>query len=62
MNIATLKEIIKDLPDNMEVLVSDADTDFTVQPATLAQVTNVVWSEDGTRSEPFSEEDCLIIK
>lgn len=62
MNIATLKEIIKDLPDTMEVLVSDADADFTVQPATLAQVTNVVWSEDGTKSEPFAEEDCLIIQ
>lgn len=62
MNIETLKEIIKDLPDTMEVLVADTDADFSFQPATLAKVTKVVWSEDGTKSEPFAEEDCLIIQ
>lgn len=64
MNIAVLKEVIKDLPDGMEILVGerDFDDDFNVKPATQIQVTNVLWSEDGTKKEPFCEEDCLIIK
>lgn len=62
MNIAALKEVIKDLPDGMEILVGDYDGDFDLKPASQIQVTNVLWSEDGTKTDPFSEEDCLIIK
>ena len=64
MNIASLKEVIKGLPDEMEVLIEDYDFDgdFVVKPASQIKVTNVLWSEDGTKTEPFSEEDCLIIK
>lgn len=62
MNVSALKEVIKDLPDGMEILVGDYDGDFDLKPASQIQVTNVLWSEDGTKTEPFSEEDCLIIK
>ena len=62
MNIAALKEVIKDLPDHMEVLIGDSDADFDLKPATQIQVTNVLWSEDGNKTEPYSEEDCLIVK
>lgn len=62
MNIATLKEVIKKLPNNMEILVGDYDGDFDLKPASQIQVTNVLWSESGEKEEPFTEEDCLIIK
>lgn len=61
MNIASLKEVIKDLPDSMEVVVSDVSGEFNYIPASEIKVKKLLWSEDGKKEEPYAETKCLII-
>jgi len=60
MNIKQLKEKIKDLDEDMDVVIEKDDTEFSISPAEAAQIRRVKFSE-GRRPGPVAYVKCLVI-
>lgn len=61
MNIKELKEAIKDLPDNMDVMIEQTNDESRYGMANEVEVENVKF-QDGDNDEVFAEVDCLVIR
>lgn len=59
--IKDLKEFIKDLPDNMDVMIEATETDFDYANTSGFEVKEIGYSEE-PESKPLSKDTVLIIK
>lgn len=57
MNVAEIKEKLKDAPDHMDVMIEKTDTEFAVALAAKAEVRKVTF-QDGEES---AEDDVFVI-
>ena len=60
MTIRQLKDLIADLPDNMQVAVRNEEYDFPIRPAAKADVVNVEFREDHGEAS-LCDEKMLVI-
>lgn len=60
MTIQVLKEIIENLPDNMEVMVKGCCGEFPYNPVSTLYVKEIGFSED-PGGEILAEEDVFVI-
>lgn len=63
MNIKELKDKIKDLPDNMDVMIEQNNDEFRYSLAEVADVFSVVFNANNINKKNGSAiVDCLIIQ
>lgn len=63
MLVKGLKEILKDLPDDMELIIHLPEEDFKNVPIEKAEVKKVRFCEDpdDMEKEPYCDQECLIL-
>lgn len=61
MNVKQLKEAIKDLPDNMDVMIYETFSEFTHTTAERAEVEDVGFYEE-PGGKKLASEKCLVIR
>lgn len=60
MTIKKLKEIIKDLPDHMDVFIEEGETGFQFAPVNCARVEEINFKEDPD-GETLARDKVLIL-
>ncbi len=61
MTVKKLKEILADVPDDMEVFIHQNENDFTHSLAETAEMKKLKFSEGDGSKKPVAYEDVFII-
>ena len=63
MTVSQLQEKLNQYPPNMEVFMETFDENFDYEPIDELEIKKITFSEENrVKSEPWAEEECLVLK